>query len=167
MFARKPKLGSSDWKRSGNWAEPRISWQNLIRFGSRQTGAIFVWCRRIWGYRRESYYQFCVFEMGRSYSDRCDACARGMWAQRWARSTAERSGTADSRGTAAVDGRGRQRGRRGGESRKLVRSIVWQQSGPGCQQGHQKALRSRSAPQQLSRACATSTTATACSTPRA
>jgi predicted small lipoprotein YifL len=50
MSARKPRAGSSDWKKSENWAEPRFAWQFTWQFPrsfrSRHSEAIFVWCRR-------------------------------------------------------------------------------------------------------------------------
>src|ERR1700723_281299 len=46
MSARKPSAGSSGWKKSENWAEPRFRSQIPRSFGSRHGEAIFVWCRR-------------------------------------------------------------------------------------------------------------------------
>src|ERR1700684_2991470 len=46
MSARKPGAGSSGWKKSENWAEPRFRSQIPRSFGSRHGEAIFVWCRR-------------------------------------------------------------------------------------------------------------------------
>src|ERR1700677_2119958 len=44
--AGKPGTGSSGWKKSENWAEPRFTWQFPRSFGSRHGEPIFVWCRR-------------------------------------------------------------------------------------------------------------------------
>ena len=46
MSARKPGAGSSDWKKSENWAEPRFTSQISSISGPRQSEAIFVWCGR-------------------------------------------------------------------------------------------------------------------------
>src|ERR1700744_5027541 len=43
---RRPRAGSSDWKKSENWAERSILVTISQPTGSRQSEAIFVWCRR-------------------------------------------------------------------------------------------------------------------------
>jgi predicted small lipoprotein YifL len=46
MCWRRPSPGSSDWKKSGNWAEVGIFAAISSPSRSRQSGAIFVWCSR-------------------------------------------------------------------------------------------------------------------------
>src|ERR1700679_990888 len=45
--SRRPRPGSSDWKKSENWADLKNFAGNSLARRSRQSGAIFVWCRAI------------------------------------------------------------------------------------------------------------------------